>query len=352
MAIKTVLVSVLVFFVSATAFAASPWSIDNARQLAEITPSCSGGVYSNGEMQTAQMIAASLPRVGEEVADIDEKRAADVYSYAGALLKPSIVNPERALDTKSFVKCPPVPALGVKLLEFLIGGEPGRHRGPTNSYYWLGIANRRGIGVPANPIRARQYFFQARAVGLRNLTAEDWGTSPNDQLFTIARKPENFRWIEGAAAAGNLGSMVLLAELIVDHQPARARALLTALPDYIFAAQLLAKFEMEGKFGVPRPDEAVRTMAYFPRLSESSYDLMLQAARQYNGLGEEIPTSPRQVTLDELGGKQLLLAGEKAELDSIRGVVRARALSIQPEPYYTPRYPIPRFRVFRCHLPH
>ena len=326
MIIKTILASFLAIAIPTTAIAGTPWSIEDVHRLSEIAPSCSGGVYSDGETRTAQMIAASLPKAGEEANRLDEKRADDVYLYAGALLKPSITNPERALDPTSFVKCPPNPTLGVKLMEFLTGDQPGHNKGPTNAYYWLGIANRRGVGVPADAAQARQYFLQARALGLWNLTAEDWGTSPKDQLLTIARKPENFRWIEAAAAAGKQGSIVLLAELLVDSEPVRARSLLSGQPDNIFAARQLAEFEMQGKFGHPHPEAAVRAMAHFQRLSRPYYDLMLQAARQYNAPEEDIPTSPRQVTLDELGGKKLLLAGQKEELDAIRGVVTARAL--------------------------
>jgi len=326
MTIRTILVSFLALAIPTNAIAGAPWSTEDARLLSEIASSCSGGEYSDGETRTAQMIAASLPRAGEEANLLDKKRAHDVYLYAGALLKPSIANPERALDPSSFVKCPPNPALGVKLMEFLIGDEPGRNKGPNNAYYWLGIANRRGVGVSADAVRARQYFLQARALGIWNLTAEDWGTSPNDQLLTVARKPENFRWIEAAAAAGKQGSIVLLAEMVVDREPARARSLLSAQPDDIFAARKFAEFEMEGKFGSPHPEEAVRAMAHFQRLSRPYYDLMLRAARQYNAPEQDIPTSPQQVTLDELGGKKLLLAGQKEELDAIRGVVTARAL--------------------------
>ena len=179
MNIKASLVSFLAFAIPTTAIAGTPWSIEDARLLSEIAPSCSGGEYSGGETRSAQMIAASLPKAGEDANLLDKKRADDVYLYAGALLKPSIANPERALDPSSFVKCPPNPALGVKLMEYLTGDEPSRNKGPNNAYYWLGIANRRGVGVSADAVRARQYFFQARALGIWNLTAEDWGTSPN-----------------------------------------------------------------------------------------------------------------------------------------------------------------------------
>ena len=120
--------------------------------------------------------------------------------------------------------------------------------------------------------------------------------------------------------------MPLLADLIVEQKPARAQSLLEAQPDNIWAARKLAEFEMAGRFGIVRPDRAVRAIAHFPRLPQRDYDLMMQAARQHNAIGEDIPVFPRQATLNEIGGGKLLAAAQKQDLDSVRGVVRARAL--------------------------
>ena len=178
MGVQRHLSALLFAAIAAPAVAAPPWTVEDVRRLSTIVPTCSGGEYRDVETRTAQMIAASLPKAEEDATNLSVQRAAVVYSYAGALLKPSIANPERAVDLLSSVECPPDPALGVKLMTFLAGDRPGHNAGPTNAYYWLGMAYRRGVGVSPDPVRARQYFLQAQMLGLPKLTAEDWGASP------------------------------------------------------------------------------------------------------------------------------------------------------------------------------
>lgn len=290
---------------------------------------CTGIVYKfDGGQRSAADYLESLPRAGDTGARWSEERADDVYALATGLLRPAIAAPERALDALGGFKCTPAPATAVRLLHFLAGPSPRAVIGPTNTYYWLGQAYRRGVGVAADPAKARASFLQARLFGHEQLTAADWGSSPADDLMALLRRPDNRALLDEAAQARwKGGPQYLLAELHLAGDPARARALLeeaAAVPNRK-AALRLAALDAEGAFGESRPLRVVELLAPLARSGHAESEALLAAARRYNG-SAELPVSTRQVTSAQLGGKALLARAEAMKLDSLRGRVQTRAL--------------------------
>ena len=302
--------------------------------MAEAVADCKGAIYQRDparsgadfRIRDAEEIAQSLPRPGETAVGLNDSRANDIYEMAGALLKPAIPNPERAFDPSVFVKCATNPEIGVAILAFLTAGGPGRSKGTGNAFYWLGQASRRGIGVPADPARARLYFLQARMLGIFTLTAEDWGEKPSDTLLAILARQANRAMLEDAAAAGRPDAQLLLGELLVPTDKARARLMLEAAvaKDAFRAARKLAALEMQGALGKADPARAVALLAPKAYPGSDAYREMLAAAEAYNA--GDIPILQRPLTLSKLGGPSLIPWPDQVEFDGVPGRVPARAL--------------------------
>ena len=309
--------------------ARTPLGEAEAQAARSAASACTGDVYSSEKgLRSAPDYLAALPEAGDAATGWNERRADEVYALATSLLKPAIPAPERALDAGATFKCPAAPAVGVRLLHFLAGPSPSTLIGPTNTTYWLGMAYRRGVGAAADPTKARQFFLQTRMLGHAQLTGADWGASPTDDLIGLLRRPQNRALLEDAGRAKWKGeAQYLLAELHLPSDPMRARALFeeAVAARHRKSALRLATLEADGTFGEARLIRAVELLAPFARSGNAEYAALLATARRHNRL-PELPVSPRQVTMAQLGGKSLLARAKKAELDSLRGRVPARGL--------------------------
>lgn len=301
------------------------WTEAQADRAAKATAGCTGGEYST-RLRDAQEIARSLPKAGETVLQLDDERAYDVYTVAGALLKPAIPNPERGFDRTSFLTCTVDPALGVALMTFLAADGPANHTGPNNVFYWLGQAYRHGAGVTPDARRARDYFLADRILGNFLLTSEDWGDRPADTLLAVLARPANRGILESAAAADKSEAQFLLGELLLATDKPRARALLRASAEQRNprASRRLSDLEALGAFGAPNFQEAARARAWLAGPDNDDFRAMLDAARAFNG--GEVPAINRRISLAELGAAATLAKFQGAERDSIVGKVSSRAL--------------------------
>jgi len=307
------------------------WTAAQADRVSAATKACTGGKYAQApggtgfRLREATEFAQASPRSGESVKDISDDQAADIYALARGLF-PAIPEAERALDPRSFVECPPDPEIAVALLTFLTADDPAYFRGPINSFYWLGIAYRRGIGVAPEAARARSMFLMARILGQSNLTSEDWGTSHTDTLSVVLSQPANRIMLERAASAGRPGAQSLLADLIFPTNKDRARTLLRAAAAQrdLTAIRRLADLDMQGAFGKPDYGEAASLWASIAHPQSDDYNSMLRAARAFNG--GDVPEVDNGMTLAQLGGERLYAELRQAEVDAIGGHVPTRAL--------------------------
>lgn len=325
---------ILVFPISVAAVQplAPAWTAAQTSQLA-VAKTCVGQEYSrpSGELKDrirdAAEIVRALPQAGEGPAEISDDRAADIYSVAKGLLLTSMPDPERPLDGgKPFLTCQSDPKAAVALLTFLAADGPANRRGPDNTFYWLGMAYRRGVGVPQDMSRARSLFLTARILGLTQLTVEDWGTRPADTLTALLSRPDNRAMLEKAAAAGRDEAQLLLANLLLSSDKVRARSLLlsSAAGWNIPAIRRFADLEMQGSFGKPDYLNVVKQLASIAHIRIDDYNSMLGAARSFNQ--GEIAELGRVVTVADIGGERLLAQLRAAEVDHIRGRVATRGL--------------------------
>lgn len=309
------------------------WSAADAARLRAAADACTGGMYRqqhNGSfvLRSARDITARLPGPGDDATvRPNEDYAHDLYYLALGLLRPALADPARALDGQKplFLTCPAEPALGARLMAYLVGDGAGTRVGPSNAVYWLAQAYRQGIGVPRDPAHARSLFLQTRILGQRQLTAEDWGERPSDRLEDVLRQPQARAMLVAAAEAKNSSAQLLLAEQVMTTEPSRALALLEAAASTgdFWATRRLAQVKVDGQLGPRDPAGAVVLLAPFAQTGNDTYKEMLAAAAAYNA---PVAGVPNATTLDDLGGKRLLPKPGDVEFDSLVGRMPARGL--------------------------
>ena len=309
------------------------WSADEARQLHAAANACTGGFYESQDgtyvLRTAKEVTARLPKETDNPSQRpDPAYARDLYEIAVGLLTPAFNDPSIA---KPFLKCPANAELGVRLMGYLVGDRPKDNVTFGRAAYWLARAYREGVGIGQDAVKARHLFLRARIMGEQYLTAKDWGEKPTDQLGDRLRQPEAWAMLEEAASAGQLEARFLLAEQMLQEQPAFAIDKLNALvnANHTRAIRLLAQLKAEGPTEVRNLMDSALLYARLARnrsQPNAEYTAMLEVAARYNALPEGIPTADYKPTFDELGGKKLLPGPEDYRFDSLMGAPTARGL--------------------------
>lgn len=311
----------------------TPLTAAEARQAQATARACTGG-YSqirDPDKPTVRRSAAdhlpALPAPGDDGSAWDSNRAEDLWYLAIAMLKPALKFTERPMTDSVYFNCPSDPVSGVRLLRFLAGDGALSALGVSNVHYWLAEAYRAGIGVPADPAKARRQFLIARLKGFSQLGPSAWGERPGDTLADRYLRSRDRALFEELAADGLSDAQLLIADAIVATDPKRARALLeAAAADSFEATKRLAEHEANGTLGKRNPARAVELLASRTCQGCDTYNEMLAAARAHNG-GGEIPTVPRRIGIGELGGMRKLLPDPSViERDSLVGTVEARGL--------------------------
>jgi TPR repeat protein len=320
----------------AAAVPRTPLTPPEAQRLAASARACTGGYYriAGLDKPTIRRSAAdhlpALPAAGDDGSTWSEERADDAYALAVAMLENSITFSEKALSASSRLDCPQDVESGVRLFRFLAGDDSTSWLGASNVHHWLAEAYRAGIGVRADPARARRHFLIARVSGHDQLGPSAWGEGPGDTLASRYARPADRAVFEEILATARYPdeARLVVAEIVAAADPRRARALLeaAAASNHSPAVRKLAEYEMDGTLGKPDPARAVELLARSTCRRCDTYEAMLAAARASNG-GGEIPTFPRRIGIGELGGLNRLLPDPSViERDSLVGSVEARGL--------------------------
>ncbi len=293
---------------------------------------CTGGYYRDGQLHTPEQIASALNKINGRRDLISEDEARDIYYVAKGLLLKKIVNPERASDPKRLLECAPDERGGVWLFKFLIGRSPDELKGPSNSFYWLGQAYRRGIGVRQDNERARELMLQARIMGNRKLTSSDWGNHPNDELLTVIKDSNYLPYLREASQGRRGGeAKLLLAENLITTSPNEAQRLLrdASINGYFPASRFLLESEQSGTLKKQHTHEQAVFWALLAWRSAHRPEFrhrLVETIVKLNRSGTNIPISNRSLTFEEIGGDSLIGDPNEIMLDGRRGIVQARAL--------------------------
>lgn len=331
--------AIAALLLGAPALAADPLRYTEAETAAlrAAAETCTGGYYRSGR-DPAQVTAADMRARLPEPTDPpgfrpDEDRASDMYRIALGLLRPALPEAPRAQDPgRPWLTCKWDAVVGARLMAWLVGDGYGQLAGWTNSLYWLGQAYRQGVGVPQDAERARTLLLLARIRGDLNLTAEDWGRTPDETLEAALKAPAGRQMLEAAARLpGNPEAKLLLARQLKASEPARARAVLEAAATsmWIPANTELGNFRRDGIGG---PRDLVGAVEQFARITQrsasntSTGEAMLAAARAYNGTQKTIPTVDPPPGLADFGGRAALPRSDEPLFPSPRGSSPARAL--------------------------
>jgi hypothetical protein len=299
---------------------------------------CTGGTIRMGEGSTNPITAADMRMRLPEPTDPpgfrpDSDTSSHLFRIAHSLLRPALPEAPRASDIgRPWLTCKWDAVVGARLMAWLVGDGYGQLTGPTNSLYWLGQAYRQGVGVPQDAERARSLLLLARLRFLINLTAEDWGRTPNDTLDAVLKTPAGRQMLEKVAALpGNSEAKLLLARQLKTSDPVRARALLeSALAmTWLSVNTELGNFRRDGIGGPKDLVGAVEQFAIVAQGGTSNGEEavpMLAAARAYNGAPGIIPTVDPPPGLADFGGRALLPKPDETFFVSLRGSSPARAL--------------------------
>lgn len=313
---------------STVANASPPMPKETIAAISEALPQCSGGWIElgrrRGEVKAVDLIPrlSLLSRPSEE---LDQSAAGDLYAIAKGFLAPATGTPDwRPMDGESSLRCAALPKEGVALMKYLAGEEPGRLKGPSNAFEWLGLAYETGAAGARDQTKARRYYllFQMHSGFSRN---NRWSDGVDGTLLGNVERAGLRPYLEKLANTGARGgtARIALAEAALSTDPMAARRLLRYLDDR--SANRLLELEDQNRVSAVHDAdeidfwaEAARTLFGYRKFAAR----MLQSVERWNG--GTIPTSPQRVPIDLL--RSYLDRDNVADADATSGPIPVRAL--------------------------
>lgn len=240
----------------AMAGASAPLSDETIATIGETLGQCSGGGYDleSRQVRGPEFYRPSLRLLHSRSTDLNEKAGRDLYDVARAMLPPMAELPSFVLDPLTQLKCPARSGEAVELLQYLVGEAPGDLRGPSNTYFWLGLAAERGIGMRRDAEQARIYYLKGR-LRWGGVTSEHWSDGIDTDLLANIQRAGLRAYLEELAQSGGGAARMILAEEILPTDPSAARKLLqTAYPP---ALNRLLELEAKGSIPIAHDDEDI-----------------------------------------------------------------------------------------------